>query len=145
MFDKLKDAVSDLMNGGDKVEKASDHATGAVDEAKAKADDAISEAAAGHISADSLKADAAELGGLTDKLKASAGDLSGIADQLGGVGQLKVLVSGLDFPIQKDQVVARLQESGVMDKIVELVKGYAGDRFESPEQILGLVKGLVSR
>jgi hypothetical protein len=54
-------------------------------------------------------------------------------------------VSGPEFPIQKDRVVAKLQESGVMDKIIELVENYSGDKFDNPEQILGLVKGLLPK
>ncbi len=54
-------------------------------------------------------------------------------------------MSGPEFPIQKDRVVAKLQESGVMDKIIELVENYFGDKFDNPEQILGLVKGLLPK
>ncbi len=54
-------------------------------------------------------------------------------------------MSGLEFLIQKDQLVAKLQENGVMDKIIELVESHAGDKVDSPEEILGLVKSLLSK
>lgn len=144
MFDKLKEAVSDVLGGhADDAKKAADQATGAVDEAKANAEGVIADTASGNVSADSLKADAGELGGMADTLKGSAGQLSGIADQLGGVGELKNLVSGFSYPIQKDEVVAQLQESGIAGKFLDLVKQYAGDRFNSPEEIMALIKGLL--
>lgn len=144
MFDKLKEAVSGVLGGhADDAKKTAEQATGAVDEAKAKAEGIVSDAASGNVSADSLKTDAGDLGGMADKLKGSAGQLSGIADQLGGVGELKSLVSGFSYPIQKDEVVAQLQQSGIAGKVLDLVKQYAGDRFNSPEEIMGLVKGLL--
>lgn len=54
-------------------------------------------------------------------------------------------MSGLEFPIQKDQLVAKLQENGVMNKIIELVESHAGDKVDSPEEIRGLVKSLLSK
>lgn len=144
MFDKLKQAVSDVLGGhADEAKKAADQAIGSVDEAKTRAAGMVADAASGNISADSLKADAGQLGGIADSLKGSAGQLGGIANELGGVGELKSLVSGFSYPIQKDQVVSQLQQSGIAGKVLDLVKQYAGDRFNSPEEIMALVKGLL--
>ena len=144
MFDKIKEAVSSVMGDDDaaKVEEAAKQASNTVDEVRDSANKAISDATSGGISADSLKTAAGELGGLSETLKAQTGELSGLAAELGSIGDLKDLVSGLSFPIQKDQVIAKLQESGAVDKIIALVKAHAGDAFNNPEELLGTLKGL---
>ncbi len=138
MFDKLKEAVSDVLGGhADDAQKTADNASAAVGDAQSQAAGAVN-----NVTGAADQAGSGGLSGLTGNLP---GGLGGMVDQLGGVGQLKDVVSGLSYPVNKDEVVAKLQESGVMDKVVEMVKQYGGDRFNSPEEILGVVKGFLGK
>ena len=146
MFDKLKDAVSDVLGGNkNDVEKAVENATSSVDEAKATAEKALDDATASGTDGLNLSDTSDQLSGFVNKLKGETGDLSGIASQLGELGGLANVVKDLKFPIDKDQLISKLQDSGGLDKLVEIVKNSTGGKFDSADDVINMVKGFLKK
>ncbi len=145
MFDKLKDAVSDLIGKNDDAEKAVDTTTSAADDVKSTLGQTIDDVKEGGLSADSLKSAAGDLGGLKDRLTGDANSLSGVVDQIGGLGELTQFVQGIDFPINKDELISQLKQNGSFNDIVEKLEGVANEQFGSKSDLLDTVKGFISK
>ena len=54
---------------------------------------------------------------------------------LDGDSEYQDYLEGIDFPIAKDDLVARLKEIGVDDSIVAHVESLTGDTVENPDDV----------
>ena len=68
-----------------------------------------------------------------DRLKDMAGSASGIGDML----------KGIDFPIQKDQLVSQLSQKGAPSQITDKLQGADTDQFTSQDDVMSKVKGMM--
>lgn len=67
-----------------------------------------------------------------DRLKDMAGNAGGIGDML----------KGIDFPIQKDQLISQLSQKGAPSQITDKLQGADTDQFQSQDDVMSKVKGL---
>lgn len=145
MFEKIKDVVSDLIGRNDNVNKAVDDASAALDDAKTTAGNVAETATQDGVSADSLKDAAGQVEGLKDRLTGDATELSGIAAQLGTLGNLATFVEGIDFPIDKDQLIAQLTQNDAFNEVVDALKNATQQRFGSKAELLDTVKDYLAK
>jgi hypothetical protein len=68
-----------------------------------------------------------------DRLKNMGGDLGGIGDHL----------KGIDFPIQKDQLVSQLEQKGVPSMITDKLKGADTDQFQDADDVKSKIGGML--
>jgi len=145
VFDKIKNAVSDLLGGDETVDKAVDQATSSVDDVKDTASKVLSDAKEGGLDADTLKSATSDLGGLADRLKGDAGDLGAIAGNLGDLSALTDVFKDISFPINKDEVIAKLQANGSFNEIVEKLQTVAKERFGDQAELIDTIKGFLTK
>ena len=145
VFDKIKNAVSDLLGGDETVDKAVDQATSSVDDVKDTANKVLSDAKDGGLDADTLKSATSDLGGLADRLKGDAGDLGAIAGNLGDLSALTDVFKDISFPINKDEVIAKLQANGSFNEIVEKLQTVAKERFGDQAELIDTIKGFLTK
>lgn len=67
-----------------------------------------------------------------DRLKDMAANAGGIGDML----------KGIDFPVQKDQLIGLLSQKGAPSQITDKLQGADTDQFQNQDDVLSKVKGL---
>lgn len=159
MFDKLKDAVGDMLQGhSETADKAVNDASQAVDNATSTAQGAVSDASQAVDNAASTaqgavdNATAATSGGSLDNLAGElsglvgqAGNLDGIVGQLGGLGGILEAVKGMNFPLGVDDLVPVLQQAGVPQNLIDKLKGANIGQINSPDDLVNIAKQVMSK
>lgn len=62
-----------------------------------------------------------------------------IKETLGGagdMGDLQQAVEGLDFPLSKDQVIEKLQQSGIKDDVIAKVRELGQEQFKDKNDLI---------
>ncbi|MGC4190868.1 MAG: hypothetical protein QM589_06865 [Thermomicrobiales bacterium] len=141
MFDKIKEAVGDVLQGKtDSAEKAVSDASAAVDNVAAKAEGAVDSATA--------STDGASLGNLSNELSGlvdQAGGLGGIVKELGGLSGVMEAVKGIDFPIDADDLGPLLKKAGLPDGIIDQVSKANVGQIDSADDLVNLAKQFLTK
>jgi len=141
MFDKLKEAVGDVIQGNtEAADKAVADASAAVDTAAAKAEGTVDSATAA-TDGQSLDNLAGELSGLVDQV----GGLQGLIGQLGGLGGILEVVKGVDFPIGIDDLAPLLGKAGLPQVIVDQIANSGVGQIDSADDLVNIVKQFLSK
>ena len=69
--------------------------------------------------------------------------LKDMASQAGGVSGIVDMLKGIDFPIQKDQLISMLSEKGAPSQITDKLKDADTDQFQNQDDVMSKVKGLI--
>ncbi|MGC4107531.1 MAG: hypothetical protein QM753_14515 [Thermomicrobiales bacterium] len=141
MFDKLKDAVSDIIGGNaDATEKSVTDASDALDKAASQAEGAV-ESVTGATDGASLE----KLSGELSDLVGQAGGLDGIVNELGGLGGILEAVKGVNFPLGADDLEPLLQKAGLPQGIIDQVAKANIGQIDSPDDLIALVKQFLAK
>lgn len=141
MFDKLKEAVGDVLQGNTgAAEKAVADASEAVDTAAAKAEGAVDSATAA-TDGQSLDNLAGELSGLVDQV----GGLQGLIGELGGLSGILDVVKGVDFPIGVDDLAPLLERAGLPQGIVDQIASSGIGQIDSADDLVNIAKQFLSK
>lgn len=68
-----------------------------------------------------------------DKIKGMVGDAGGLKDKL----------DGINFPVQKNQLVSQLQQKGVPSQVTDQLNKVDTDQFQSKDDVMSKVKGMM--
>ena len=68
--------------------------------------------------------------------------LKDMASQAGGVSGIVDMLKGIDFPIQKDQLISQLSQKGAPSQVTDKLQGADTDQFQNQDDVMSKVKGL---
>jgi hypothetical protein len=57
------------------------------------------------------------------------------------LGQLQQFLQGVNFPAPKDEVASNAESNGAPQNLVDQIRNAATERFNSPEEVLQVVRG----
>ena len=69
--------------------------------------------------------------------------LKDMASSAGGGGGLGDMLKGIDFPIQKDQLVSHLEQHGAPSQITDKLRGDSTDQYQNQDDVMSKVTGLM--
>ncbi len=68
--------------------------------------------------------------------------LKDLASGAGGIGGIGDMLKGIDFPIQKDQLISQLTQKGAPSQITDKLQGADTDQFHDQDDVMSKVSGL---